>query len=366
MRNTTRKIETLPTGSFRVRVYRDEQHTSRTFKTLAEAEHFNQQINRIGVDAAIAALYKERYQAERNRARKRISLRNYMLTYAELRNNVNAEYREFLRRVANSLGKIGDVRISDIEREDVQRIIQHFIDAGNAPKTVRNKYMAIASAIKAARDEGLLLTNPCARPDLPKLDKHQMQTLELNEIPIFLEIMHPHYKPFTQTLFRTGLRFGEITALEVRHFDPKQRVLHVNQAWADRGKKIRPPKTSHSNRIINVPNDVHAILTKACKGKAKNDLIFLTVNESRIIHSTFYKVWQKALRILNGDRTHRPAHITPKRFAKLPIIDKHLRIHDARHTYASILVNGGAPMDAVSDLLGHEDYQTTAKRYAHL
>ncbi|MDR1033977.1 MAG: site-specific integrase [Bifidobacteriaceae bacterium] len=366
MRNTTRKIETLPTGSFRVRVYRDEQYRSRTFKTLAEAEHFNQQINQIGVDAAIADLHAKKALNKRNKRKRQITLCDYMLVHANELANVNDEYRRFIRTVARSLGVAGDIQVCDIETDNIKSIISLFEKAGNSPKTVQNKYMAIASVIRKAHNLGLVQSNPCYGIRLPKVRQKQMQTLEPDEIKVFIEIMHPHYQPFTQTLFRTGLRFGEITALEVQDFNPNQHTLSINKAWSDSGKRIAPPKTERSNRTIPLPKDVCDILTNLCKGKKRGDLIFLTVNGMRIRNDAYRTAWLKALSILNGDRTNRPAHISPERFEELPIIDKHLRIHDARHTYASTLINGGVALATVSDFLGHSNYETTAKRYGHL
>jgi integrase len=369
MRNTRRKVEQVPTQKgmhYRVRVYRNGKPSVKTFKTHEEAEHFNQQVDKIGADDAIANLHIERAQTEKNKNKRQITLRNCIIQHANSLTGVNDEYRNFMLLVARQLGAIGDLRIHDIMKEDVARIVVDFEKSGNSSKTIKNKFTVVASVMKKAHQSGIINTNPCRDVRLPKLKRHPMQTLEPHEIPIFLEIMHPHYKPFTQTLFRTGLRFGEITALEVRHYNPQQQALSITQAWSDAGRKLAPPKTEHSNRTIYVPKDVNAILTNACKGKTKRDLIFTTVNGFRIRNNVYRKVWVNALKILNGDRAHRPKHITPKRFAELPIIDKHLRIHDARHTYASILVNAGTPMATVSDYLGHENFQTTAKRYSHL
>ncbi|MDR1033597.1 MAG: site-specific integrase [Bifidobacteriaceae bacterium] len=370
MQITKRKVEPVATKNggvhYRVRIFRSGKSTVRTFSTYTKAQQFNEQVDRIGVDNAIANLHMERAQTERNRNKRKTTLREYMLQHVDGLINVNEQYKDFIASVANSLGTIGDLRLRDIEKEDMERIVTELIKSGNAPKTIRNKFRAIAGVMKKAHQSGIILSNPAYGVRLPRLEHHQMQTLEPDEIRTLLEIMHPHYRDFTQTLFRTGLRFGEITALEVGHFDKVHRTLHIEQAWGDRGRKLQTPKTERSNRIINVPPDIYDILTAHCKGKTKLTRIFSTINGHRIKSDAYHKVWQKALRILNGDRTHRPAHITPQRFKELPIIDKHIRIHDARHTYASMLINNGTPIATVSDLLGHADIQITAKRYSHL
>jgi integrase len=121
------------------------------------------------------------------------------------------------------------------------------------------------------------------------------------------------------------------------------------RAWKrEKGAGIRlgPPKSKMSRRTIEIGDDVLEAL-RPLLDRPGSEFLFTTTTGRVVMHSNFYnRVWAPACKA---------AKLYPKP-----------RIHDARHTHASWLVAQGARLEYVQERLGHEDYTTTRRVYAHL
>lgn len=146
------------------------------------------------------------------------------------------------------------------------------------------------------------------------------------------------------TLFYTGLRCGELLALTPQDIDFNNNTITVNKTYTRILKSdiVTAPKTAKSNRTISIPHDL-------CE-QLKNYLdSFFEAPPSRIFELTNKFFIRKAL--IHGAKE---AHL------------KLIRIHDFRHSHASLLINLGVQPLAIKDRLGHEDIKTTLNIYSHL
>lgn len=147
------------------------------------------------------------------------------------------------------------------------------------------------------------------------------------------------------TLFYTGCRVGELLALTVGDYDPTAQTLNIDKTLAIVGGKpiIQPPKTAKSKRIISLPTKLCTMFDNYIASMyepQKNERLFPMLNKYSLT---------KAL----------------KSTAKLAGI-KVIRIHDLRHSHASMVINFNYSPLALAERLGHEDVQTTLNIYAHL
>ncbi|MHC4214536.1 MAG: site-specific integrase, partial [Planctomycetota bacterium] len=163
----------------------------------------------------------------------------------------------------------------------------------------------------------------------------------------------PHYYDFLLTAFRTGMRLGELLALswDSVNFDTKQIVVqrsYSNYHWDT-------PK-SHKIRYIDMSEGLYTALKLRYQNRVKE--LYCKINGGKRIYLVFPNPNGKPI---NDNVFRRGVFYALLSKAKLPKI----RIHDIRHTYASLLLQAGAPIHYVKEQLGHSSISTTVDLYGH-
>ncbi len=147
-----------------------------------------------------------------------------------------------------------------------------------------------------------------------------------------------------QIMFWTGIRVGELLALTLSDFDFENHTLSINKSYTRfKGNDlIHLPKTEKSNRTISIPKFLEDIIhsyTNTIYGYNPKERLFM-INRSAINY-----------------------------FIKTGCLKsgvKKIRVHDLRHSHASLLINMGVSPLLIQERLGHEDIQTTLGTYSHL
>ena len=174
--------------------------------------------------------------------------------------------------------------------------------------------------------------------------KKQINFLTVDEFDNFIKYESDNiYKNFFTILFNTGMRRGELLALTYNDVDFINNEITINKSINPKnGHLATMPKTSKSNRKIKMLNVVSSIF-KTIYIKNSNDEIF-------------------------GLDKIKPTTLQRKcdRNCKLGNINKNIRIHDFRHSFASMCINKNVPIAILSEYLGHEDISTTLNIYSHL
>ena len=185
------------------------------------------------------------------------------------------------------------------------------------------------------------------RPKSEPSTSLRSRALTASEVPVLLAaIDDPHYRRYIAALVYTGMRANEATALHIEDVDLAHRTIHVRRAFsidAD-GHGVELTPKSHKERDVPIPTALVAPLTEAMDGKLRGDLVFTGPRGGRINASNVRRAidW-KALR----SKLHRDD----------------LRIHDLRHTLATMLFDAGASANDVQAVLGHSSMQMT-ERYS--
>lgn len=155
---------------------------------------------------------------------------------------------------------------------------------------------------------------------------------------------------FFNLAFFTGMRKGEIYALTWN--DIKDNEIHITKSLSQKLKgadRITPPKNKSSVRVIQIPKPLQSVLSEHyTRCKAMNGF----TDEYFICGGTL------PIRDTTVDKSNR-------RFAKLADV-KHIRVHDFRHSHASLLANNGINIQEIARRLGHSDIKTTLQTYSHL
>lgn len=140
-----------------------------------------------------------------------------------------------------------------------------------------------------------------------------------------------HYRPFFWTLLNTGLRLSDGLNLRWANVSLEEKVIRV--------------VTRKKNKPVTLPlsSAVHAALEQLKKRPVISEFVFLDEDDKPLTKEKVARKFSMAKAVAG--------------------INRRLRIHDLRHTFASTLVSSGVNLKVVSDLLGHTDIATTA-RYA--
>lgn len=211
-------------------------------------------------------------------------------------------------------------------------------------KTINNQLSAILNyAVKFYN----LPNNPIHKTgSIGKKHAESMEFWTVDEFNKFIEVVSS--KPLSDMIFNllfwSGIRSGEMLALTLNDFDLINKTVSINKSYTRLNKEdiISEPKTPRSNRIINLP-----------------DFIFDKLNEL-LEHLYDYKSNQRLFNVTKHYLFHEM-----ERGCKHSKV-KQIRIHDLRHSHASLLIELGFSPILIRDRLGHEDIETTLNTYSHL
>lgn len=240
--------------------------------------------------------------------------------------------------------EIGLCRLDRLDRRIIDDWIRKTVEAGYKIGTVNQHIFILNRILKVANEWDILsdaVYRRCLTKRLPMGDFRQvfLTPEELSRVLTVCEASaHPFLYFFVRLLVLTGARSSEVRLARWCDINPGQRL------WT-----VPVSKNGRSRRIVVS----HAAMQTLDQLKEKSRALRLPTGADDFIllnprfrkpYNTFFLAWDRA-RIVAG----------------LPQV----RIHDLRHTYASILINNGATIYEVQTLLGHHHVSMT-ERYAHL
>lgn len=334
---------------YRVRTRANGVHGSETFASRAAARTFCENILEFGDDEAMRMLDR----ADRNHADYVPTLKEMLNRHVEELTGVDQRTRDDYLAVARRswLPLLGRYPVDAISRAHIARWVNH-ADGQWAPKTIKNAHSVLSAVLESAVKAGHIGLNPARGTRLPRAgeeDVEEIRYLTYAEFDRLIAVVPEAWRAFVILLFGTGLRFSEATALQVRDINPEFATLRVMRAWKREkgaGMRIGPPKSKMSRRTIGVGGTVLEAVTPILD-RPGGEWLFTTPTGRVILHSNFYnRVWKPAC-VAAG-------------------LDPRPRIHDARHTHASWMIAQGARLEVVQERLGHEEFATTRRIYAHL
>lgn len=240
----------------------------------------------------------------------------------------------------------GSMKLNEITPSMVRQWQSSILDSGMSPtysKTIHNQLSAIFNY--ACRYYNLK-DNPArevgSMGGKSTTEKH-FWTPENFEMFIGFVPQYPA-RVGLATLFWTGLRIGELLALTPADVDLQAGTISVSKSFQlIKGKPVvTAPKTEKSRRVVPLPSRmVEALKTY------EQSIYDLQPTDRLFPYTKFYFHWQMKLGCQE---------------AKM----EKIRLHDLRHSHASMLIRMGVPILLVSERLGHESIETTLETYAHL
>lgn len=274
------------------------------------------------------------------------------------------------RHIAPFLGahRLQALRTLDIEQWHVTLRTEGRADGqgGLSPRTIRAAHRILGKALREAVKHGLVSRNVCNGAEggekPPKGESSEVEIIAAEEIAGVIDKLcgRAIYPKAMISLF-TGLRRGEVLALQWGDIDFETKTMHVRRAIEEtkaEGLRIKVPKTKAAIRDLVMPEIVIAALIELRREAME---LRIAMGLGRLTNETllFPHLFSRGLQSPNqysGD--WREAVIS----LRLPDVT----LHALRHTHASMLIDSGVDIVRISKRLGHADPAITLKIYAHL
>lgn len=241
----------------------------------------------------------------------------------------------------------GQKRVNDITAADIRRWQNELIKKGYSPtylKTINNQLSAIFNyAVKYYDLKG----NPCTKAgSIGKSRAEEMSFWTIDEFRQFVDCIMDKRQSYMSfmILYWTGMRLGELLALTPADIDLDKHTISITKSYQRIGKKdvVTPPKTPKSKRLITIPEFLVVDI------KDYMDSLYEVQEDDRLFPITKYFLEHEMQRGIKASGV------------------KRIRIHDLRHSHASMLVELGFSPLEIADRLGHEKIETTLNTYSHL
>ena len=249
--------------------------------------------------------------------------------------NYSVDLKNFSEFVNPSSGRDGDVgfNISKIDYLLLRKYLAHIRTKGYAKRTTARKLASLRSFFRFLHREGYLKTNPITSLSTPKVDKKLPVFLDEKEVVRFIEAPKGtderglRDKAVLETLYSCGIRVSELVGLNVENVDFIAGVVRV----LGKGKKERLAPVGETA--------IKAIRGYLDKRKSNSRAVFLNKSGKRITDRGIRRIVDKYIHASS--------------------LKEHISPHTLRHSFATHLLNKGADLRSVQELLGHANLSTT-------
>ena len=284
-----------------------------------------------------------------------VTFYDFAIDFIERRAKLKGIEKTSETRDTYSLKKMGDFANLYIQDIDEDQIEKFFLQNINISQSYINKIFQLMNRVfnEAIRKQ-IISENPMRWFEKPKSAKPTkiIRALTVAEEQRLLDVLKNEdilYAPQMLLSLFTGCRMGEINALEIRDFDPKNKLLRIRKTVSEVEGRVTihyHTKTYH-NRDLTLSDDVAEFLS-ACIGEKEDGFIFLSSAGTIVSTSQVNTEFKKALE-------------------KYDILDKSLdgdvTCHSCRHTYATRFLESGSGVKVLQSVLGHSEIKITLGVY---
>jgi len=271
-------------------------------------------------------------------------LSEFLLYLGKVRGYSEHTLSAYRRDLGEYLRYLRERQLPPESSESVRSFLGHLFRRGSARSTMARKISAIRSFGKYLVREGFFEANPCDMIPTPRIPRNNPRFLSLEEITALLDtetgdrLIDLRDMAIWELFYSSGLRVSELSGMNAGDWDPQNRLIRV------RGK-------GGKTRIVPLGEKAAVRLRKYLEASGRSpetgggSPVFLNRQEKRLGVRGIQKRLEKRLRDCGLD-----TRISP---------------HVLRHTFATHLLESGADLRSIQEMLGHESLQTT-QRYTHV
>ena len=269
-----------------------------------------------------------------------------------------ARYRQL---VANQITpRVGHHRLDRLLPEHIEKMYADLLASGLSGSSVLQAHRVLSRALKVAMQRGKVARNVCTLVDAPSVDRAEVVPLTADDARAILAAATTLRNGARWSVaLALGLRQGEALGLPWDAVDLEGGTLAVRQALqrqAGKGLVIVAPKSRAGRRVIALPEQVrdslraHRTTQLAERLAARSEwadhgLVFAQVNGRPLDPRADHRAWRELLTSAGV---------------------RQARLHDARHTAATLLLQQGVPARVVMEILGHSQISLTLGTYSHV
>jgi len=261
--------------------------------------------------------------------------------------------------------RLGGRQLRELSTPEVNEVLAVLVrpkdlgGAGLSPSTVRIVNATLRAALADAVRWGLLPNNVASGAQLPRRRRPEMKVWTAEQLRAFLTASaEDPLGPLYALIATTGMRRGEATGLRWQQVDLDQSRLLVDHQLTDQGYKLvlsGEPKSARGRRVLSLDDGTVALLRRQGERQAAEW-------SQRGLAAAATYVFTRP----DGEPWH-PDYVTSHfgvlvRQAGVPVI----RLHDLRHTHATLGLAAGIPAKVMADRLGHSSVLLTLDTYSHV
>jgi integrase len=241
--------------------------------------------------------------------------------------------------------QLGDRRLGDVRRCDLQELVDNLVGRGLAPSTVRNAFDPVRRIFDRAVKRDLIPFSPCQHLDLPRGTGTRDRVATPAEAAAYIAALPTEDQALWATAFYAGLRVGELRGLRVMDVDLRTRVIRVERTWDDVEGEQDGGKSKAARRMVTLIEELRPILARhiVATGRRGDDLVFGRTPTQAHDRTTIRRRARAAWKAAGLDP------ITP---------------HECRHTFGSMLAAAGVDVNERQRQMGHAS-SAMMDRYTH-
>ena len=256
--------------------------------------------------------------------------------------------------------RIGHLRLSKVQPQDLERIYQEMAQDGKAPSTVRKVHGVAGTMFEKALRLDLIPRNPVRLAETPKVPKREPRMLDRTELKTFITAAAGiRLEALFILAVTSGARSGELLGLRWSDIDLDGRQIHIRGALqlTQSGLSLAETKTRGSVRTLGI---TRVAIDALRRHRTRQNEEALRLGPAWDNEWDLVFVNEVGQPLDRRDVLRR--HLRPLlKQAGLPP----LTFHDLRHVAGSLALDHGVPLTVVSQMLGHKDLTTTARVYIH-
>ena len=292
----------------------------------------------------------------------RMKFSEYLIKWLEEEHKHNIAHSTYKRYLA--LAKIhintvvGEIELQKLSSNDITRMLAVMREAGQSPRSQQQARALLSVALQDAERNEYILINPVKKVRIPINRVKEIDPLGIEDVKRLLETYNGSFMSARLHIaLLGGLRQGEALGLRWQDIDLNKGILEVrNQIQKIEGRlQLTGLKTDRSRRSVALTAASLEALKKhreivqkmriSCGSSwQENDLVFPYFNGTPHPATPDYNNWKRCLRLCGI---------------------KSRRLHDARHTAATLMYAQGVGIEVISRALGHSSSAITSKLYVH-
>ena len=269
---------------------------------------------------------------------------NYLVKVKQASANTVSSYMRDIRQFAQYLHTYEEIDLTEVKQLHIQNYLTHLISDGRSGSTQSRNVASLKNFYAYLVSSGFMDQSPVFDVQVEKREKKLPQILTGREIelllsqPICIDAKGYRDKAMLETMYATGVRVTELLNLDVEDVNLEQGIIKCS---SDKKSRVIPLYPAALRSLTAYLRDARAALVSDPSERA----LFVNVTGARMSRQGFWKIL--------------------KHYQNTARIEKEITPHTLRHSFAVHLLENGADLDSLQELMGHSDISST-QMYTHM